>query len=41
VIDRLIRTYVSRRSSTDERFIDLVQRIGIEPFKEAVYGTSH
>jgi sulfite reductase (NADPH) hemoprotein beta-component len=41
VIDRLIQTYVSRRSSADERFIDLVQRIGIEPFKEAVYGTSH
>lgn len=41
VIDRLIRHYVLRRSSPDERFIELVQRIGIEPFKEAVYGTSH
>jgi len=40
VIERLVRTYVSRRESVDERFVDLVQRIGIEPFKEAVYGNA-
>ena len=40
VIERLVRTYVSRRDSVDERFVDVVQRIGIEPFKEAVYGNA-
>ena len=40
VIERLVRAYVARRTSVDERFIDVVQRLGIEPFKEAVYGSS-
>jgi sulfite reductase (NADPH) hemoprotein beta-component len=39
VVDALIKTYVARRESVEERFIDVVQRIGIEPFKEAVYGS--
>ncbi|QJI21246.1 MULTISPECIES: nitrite/sulfite reductase [unclassified Pseudomonas] len=37
VISRLIATYVRYRES-DEPFIDTVQRIGLEPFKERVYG---
>ena len=37
VIERLIETYLER-AQRDERFIDIVQRIGIEPFKERVYG---
>jgi sulfite reductase (NADPH) hemoprotein beta-component len=40
VIERLVRAYVSRRRSPEERFIEVVQRIGLDPFKEAVYGTS-
>lgn len=40
VIERLVRTYVARRTTVEERFIDVVQRIGIEPFKEAVYGST-
>ena len=40
VIERMVRAYVARRVSVDERFIDVVQRLGIEPFKEAVYGSS-
>ena len=40
VIERLVRAYVARRASVEERFIDVVQRLGIEPFKEAVYGSS-
>jgi len=40
VIDTLVRTYVARRNSVDERFIDVVNRIGSEPFKQAVYGTA-
>ena len=38
VIEDLITCYLARRDSDAERFIDVVHRIGIEPFKEAVYG---
>src|SRR5438445_30937 len=41
VIERLIETYLDRRDSEAERFVDVVQRIGIEPFKERVYGNAH
>jgi sulfite reductase (NADPH) hemoprotein beta-component len=40
VIDKLIACYLSRRDSEAERFVDVVHRIGIEPFKEAVYGSA-
>ncbi|MBM7061467.1 nitrite/sulfite reductase [Pseudomonas sp. UL073] len=36
VIERLVATFVSHRSG-DERFLDTVQRIGLEPFKQRVY----
>ncbi|MEO8718579.1 MAG: nitrite/sulfite reductase [Burkholderiales bacterium] len=38
VIERLVETYLEQRDGDAERFIDVVQRIGIEPFKERVYG---
>jgi sulfite reductase (NADPH) hemoprotein beta-component len=38
VIERLIQCYLERRDSDAERFIDVVHRIGIQPFKEHVYG---
>src|SRR3974390_3484989 len=41
VIERLIACYLASRESEEERFIDVVRRIGIEPFKEYVYGGSH
>ncbi len=41
VIEKLIACYLERRDSEAERFIDVVQRIGIEPFKEYVYGNPH
>ena len=41
VIERLIATYLERRDSEYERFIETVRRIGVEPFKEAVYGNDH
>src|SRR2546426_242664 len=41
VIERLIETYLEQRDSEAERFVDVVQRIGIEPFKERVYGDAH
>ncbi len=40
VIVRLIDVYVERRHP-DERFIDTVRRIGLEPFKERVYAATH
>ena len=41
VIERLIHVYLHRRDSEHERFIDTVRRIGLQPFKEAVYGSDH
>ena len=41
VIEKLIDLYLARRDSEEERFVDLVRRIGIEPFKEHVYGVRH
>jgi sulfite reductase (NADPH) hemoprotein beta-component len=38
VVEKLIEVYLQRRDSEAERFIDVVRRIGIEPFKENVYG---
>ncbi|MEW6687817.1 MAG: nitrite/sulfite reductase [Pseudomonadota bacterium] len=38
VIERLIETYLRERDSDAERFVDVVRRIGIEPFRENVYG---
>ncbi len=38
VIEKLIEFYLAHRVADAERFIDLVRRIGIEPFKEHVYG---
>jgi sulfite reductase (NADPH) hemoprotein beta-component len=37
VVERLINTYLVRRESDQERFIDVVHRLGIEPFKVSVY----
>jgi len=40
VIGRLVEVYVRRRHE-DERFIETVKRIGLEPFKERVYAAAH
>ena len=40
-IERLVRCYLDRRDSEEERFIDTVGRIGVAPFKESVYGNAH
>jgi len=41
VIEKLIEVYLASRDSEAERFVDVVRRIGIEPFKEHVYGARH
>ena len=38
VIERLIEAYLEQRDSDAERFVDVVHRVGIEPFKSRVYG---
>jgi sulfite reductase (NADPH) hemoprotein beta-component len=40
VVEKLVECYLERRDSDAERFIDVVHRIGIEPFKESVYGNA-
>ncbi|MEE4331204.1 MAG: nitrite/sulfite reductase, partial [Wenzhouxiangella sp.] len=40
VIGKILDCYVAARESDQETFISVFERIGIEPFKEAVYGSS-
>jgi sulfite reductase (NADPH) hemoprotein beta-component len=40
VIEKLIACYLERRDSEEERFVDVVHRIGVEPFKERVYASA-
>ena len=39
-IERIVRTYLGARKDAQERFIDTYQRIGAQPFKDALYGES-
>jgi sulfite reductase (NADPH) hemoprotein beta-component len=39
VVERLVDTYLDHRTGR-ERFVDTVERIGIAPFKERVYGAT-
>ncbi|HWA38101.1 MAG TPA: nitrite/sulfite reductase [Burkholderiales bacterium] len=41
VIEKLIHRYLAERDSEAERFVEVVHRIGIQPFKESVYGHAH
>jgi sulfite reductase (NADPH) hemoprotein beta-component len=41
VIAKLIECYLAHRDSEAERFVEVVHRIGVEPFKEYVYGNAH
>ncbi len=40
VVARIVDVFVARRHA-DERFIDTVRRIGLEPFKERLYAATH
>ena len=40
VIEKLLMRYVSLRTSEEETFLVAYERVGIEPFKEAVYGSA-
>ena len=41
VIERLIEVYLAERECDEERFVDTVHRLGIDPFKENVYAHAH
>ncbi len=41
IVEKLVQVYLEEREGEEERFIDTVRRIGIEPFKDYVYGTNH
>jgi len=36
-IDTLVNRYIQLRQNAQERFLDVVNRVGLEPFKEALY----
>ncbi len=36
-VKTIVDTYRSLRTSSDEKFIDAVERVGVEPFQEAIY----
>jgi len=40
-IAKLLEVYVRERHGEDERFLDTVRRIGVEPFQERVYETDY
>ena len=35
----IVDTYRDLRTSADEKFIDAVERVGVESFQEAIYAT--
>lgn len=37
-VERVATTYLLLRTSKEERFLDTLRRVGLTPFKEAVYG---
>jgi sulfite reductase (NADPH) hemoprotein beta-component len=39
-IERIVDTYLSERNSAEEAFIDTFRRVGMTPFKTALYGES-
>jgi sulfite reductase (NADPH) hemoprotein beta-component len=39
-VEKILTVYVDQRRE-DESFAQLVQRVGIKPFKERVYATAH
>ncbi|MEL6859872.1 MAG: nitrite/sulfite reductase, partial [Pseudomonadota bacterium] len=38
-VKTIVDTYRTLRSGADEKFIEAVERLGVEPFQEAIYAT--
>jgi sulfite reductase (NADPH) hemoprotein beta-component len=39
-VENIVNVYLEKRSSKDERFLETFRRVGLDPFKEKVYGNS-
>jgi sulfite reductase (NADPH) hemoprotein beta-component len=39
-VETIVNVYLEKRSGQDERFLETFRRVGIDPFKEKVYGNS-
>ena len=37
-VEKVVERYLAIRESPDERFLETVRRVGLDPFKLAVYG---
>jgi len=40
-IEKILLAYIDQRDSEAESFLEVVRRVGVEPFKEAVYAADH
>ena len=40
-VGKLLQAYIGLRTSPDETFLDTVRRLGVKPFREAVYGQAN
>ncbi|MCH8169097.1 MAG: nitrite/sulfite reductase, partial [Proteobacteria bacterium] len=41
VIEKIVDTYLDLRQGRRETFLQTYRRVGMEPFKEALYATAH
>ncbi len=41
VIEKIVDTYLDLREGKRETFLQTYRRVGMEPFKEALYATAH
>jgi sulfite reductase (NADPH) hemoprotein beta-component len=39
-VETIVNVYLEKRTSNDERFLETYRRVGIDPFKEKLYGNS-
>jgi sulfite reductase (NADPH) hemoprotein beta-component len=39
VVEDIVEAYLALRTRLDELFVDAVERLGVEPFRERVYAT--
>jgi sulfite reductase (NADPH) hemoprotein beta-component len=39
-VESIVNVYLEKRSDPDERFLETYRRIGLDPFKEKLYGNS-
>ncbi len=41
MIEKIVDTYLDLRDGKRETFLQTYRRVGMEPFKEALYATAH